>query len=161
MTIFESKTNRTNEQKVADGIQKRLNYQFQDDKVTISQTLPLPYYIDRVLFENDKIVGWVEIKCTTTYSYTNSEYYKIGLNKIKQGINWSESTFTPFYLAVWFTDAVCVAKIEKECMKNYPIKWGGRKIIREGSTSDQEPMISIPINNFKLLRNFDFDKIYN
>ena len=46
-------------------------------------------------------------------------------------------------------------------MKNYPIKWGGRKIIREGSTSDQEPMISIPINDFKLLRNFDFDKIYN
>jgi len=154
MTIFENKTNISNEQKVADEIQNQVG-----NSIKVSESLDFDYYIDRVLFENDGIVAWIEIKCTDSYEYYTSDYYRISLKKIKRGIDWSESTFAPFYLAVNFKDGIFIAEITKECMKNYPISWGGRRTRRV--KGDQEPMIAIPISEFVGLKNFTIDKIYN
>ena len=153
MTTFESNVNIDNEQKVADAIQNHVG-----NSIKVSESLDFDYYIDRVLFENDGIVAWIEIKCTDTYEYCMSSYYKISLKKIKRGIDWGESTSAPFYLAVNFKDGIFITRITKECMKNYPIGWGGRKVRRV--KGDQEPMIAIPISEFVSLRNFTIDKVY-
>ena len=57
MTTFESNVNIDNEQKVADAIQNQVG-----NSIKVSESLDFDYYIDRVLFENDGIVGWIEIK---------------------------------------------------------------------------------------------------
>ena len=83
-----------------------------------------------------------------------SDRYNISLRKLKDGLLWSQTTNAPFFLAVKFTDHIAIGEItEKIIQYDSEIKWGGRR--DRGQNSDLELMVSIPIEQFRLLGNFN------
>ena len=136
--ILEKQQDRDNEHSICLEIKKYLS-----NNIKITPSLPYHYIIDRALLLNDIVKAWVEIKCIN-YDLVTLPVYYISLHKIKVGVDWSEMTNTPFFIIVKFKDGIKYTEINKKCLDEYSITWGGWKNPRRGN--DKELLLNIPVD---------------
>lgn len=113
-----------------------------------ARKLPVSYRIDFAMVdEEDHVTSWVEVKCRKN---PKSKYptFAIGITKLMAGISFEEKTGKPFVLVVQWSDFLGYVRISS--LKGYMIAYGGRKDRMD--PADEEPMVHIPIDNFKQLK---------
>jgi len=133
--IYETPADLVNERRVADALLERWRCN--------AVKLPRRYEIDYALSRGNRVMAWAEVKCRTN---PREQYptYMVALGKVLTGLNLSQRTNLPFMLVVQWTDSLGWVTPTFDA-----IHIGGRH--DRGDCEDQEPMVHIPIADFKLL----------
>lgn len=108
------------------------------------QKLPKQYRIDWAL-SRKKIVCWCECK----RRWNNKDAYPtliLSLSKVMHGVEMYKATEIPFVVIVEWNDGIYWNKIDKVG----EIGFGGRK--DRGDWQDIEPVVHIPVTDFRQLR---------
>jgi len=133
--IYETPADLVNERRVADALLERWRCN--------AVKLPRRYEIDYALSRGNRVMAWAEVKCRTN---PREQYptYMVALGKVLTGLNLSQRTNLPFMLVVQWTDSLGWVTPTFDA-----IHIGGRH--DRGDREDEEPMVHIPIADFKLL----------
>lgn len=137
--VYETKVDMTHEASVAECLANAWDCGI--------KKLPRLYACDFAAMRGNDVSAWLEIK------FRNASYptYLISLHKWMKGIELSEATEKPFILVVsWPVQNERV--ILFRALKREPVRvvLGGRK--DRGDPADIEPMVEIPISQFKRLQ---------
>ena len=108
------------------------------------EKLPIKYIVDYALLRNLKIRAFVEVKWRTT-PYNQYPDYNVSLHKYNEMIKLRQVTNLFTCLVVKWSDIIKYHVPVKE--SKYTIKMGGNK--NRGDWQDYEPMIHIPLEDFK------------
>lgn len=111
--------------------------------------LPISYRIDFAMTnEAHEITSWVEVKCRKN---PRDKYptFAIGITKLMAGIAFEDKTGKPFFLVVHWSDFLGYVRVSS--LKGYKIRSGGRT--DRNDPADEEPMVHIPVGEFKELKN--------
>ena len=128
MRVFETKEDVYNESEV---IKKFCNW-------TDSEFFKLPQFeIDFLIYKNDINVAFAEVKCKKN-DYNSFKEEFIGLPKYFSLKKYSQ--LKPTYLIIKYNDGIYF--IDFKDIPTEIIKYGGRKIVRDGSTNDKEWLIT-------------------
>ena len=133
--LYESASDRANEQAVADVLLERWRCS--------AVKLPISYELDYALTRNGTVMAWAEVKCRRV-AREHYPTYMVSLRKVLAGLAMAERTNLPFLLLVQWTDALGWVT---PAARN--IQLGGRH--DRGDSADVEPVIHVPIAEFKLL----------
>lgn len=136
---YETAQDRTNEQQVIDLLCRVWS--------CTAEKTPRYYPVDWSLQKGSSVKALIEIKCRDK-SYSS---YIISLKKFSEMAMQSLMSNVPFFLVICWPEAgkrvVRYAKVTSDLHSN--VIHGGRK--DRGDAQDQEPMVDIPINKFKLV----------
>lgn len=135
---YETKEHLKKEYEVRDILQERWSCKL--------EKLPHKDILDYAICKDDKIKGWVEIKCRKQEA-TLSLNLMISMHKINYGRQLSDATGLPFFLVVKFNKDIYYYKDERE---KHDLRWAGR-IKTQRDDQDQEPCYFIDIGLFKRL----------
>ena len=137
--LYEEAQDRRNELEVIRILEKKWpDYSF--------KKLPSKYYVDFAAIHKDGITAWVEIKCRNN-NHNLYKTYMISMDKVIHGLSFAEKTNKDFTLFVRWKDVIGWVTIDS--IDKYSIEIGGRK--DRGDTQDVEPVIHIPIEDFKII----------
>jgi len=110
--------------------------------------LPVSYRIDFAMCnDDDEITSWVEVKCRKN-PYKQYPTLAIGITKLMAGIAFEQKTALPFFLVVHWPDYLGYIRISD--LSKFKIIRGGRS--DRNDNADEEPMVHIPIDQFKKLK---------
>jgi len=110
--------------------------------------LPMSYRMDYAMItEQKEITSWIEVK-TRKHNKGRYETLAIGLNKLMAGIALEERTKLPFFLIIAWDDFIGYIRISS--LEGFKIAMGGRT--DRDDDQDQEPMVHIPVEQFKELK---------
>lgn len=107
------------------------------------------YKYDISVLKNGVITGLMELK-DRNYKYGRYTTYIISLDKIKEGVTYTEYFGLPCTLVVRFTCGTILSyRINPEEIKNFTLTYGGRT--DRNDPNDLEPLVNIPFELFKVL----------
>ena len=101
----------------------------------------------KIINDNLLVVGLCEVK-TMFKDVEDADFVRIGLRKIHSSQEKSVYKNLPFLLLWRFNNAIGSLWLQDLAGS---VKWGGRKVPREGSTWDRELMIYIDKSKLKLI----------
>jgi len=109
--------------------------------------LPITYRVDFAMEDRGEISSWIEVKCRNN---TRNQYptLSISLNKLMAGVALEERTKKPFFLVVHWEDFLGYIRINT--LEGFKITMGGRT--DRGDEQDKEPVVHIPVEQFKELK---------
>ena len=134
--IYESHEDRANESQVASRIALIKNCEF--------KKLPMSYYIDWVFLRAGKPVAIAEVKCRKNPS---NQYptLMLSLAKWMHGKQLANELSVPFLVVVRWEDGIFLHLVGEN--SNVSHGFGGRT--DRNDDSDVEPVVYIPVNQFK------------
>ena len=107
--------------------------------------LPIRYKLDYAAERNGRIVAWIEIK-TRKYKWADFDTFMLSLDKYLAAVELGKVTNLPVTLVVKWVDKVGYVDL-LNCTG--VVKMGGRN--DRNDTQDVQPVIYIPMNNFREL----------
>jgi hypothetical protein len=111
--------------------------------------IPLHYYIDFAATRDGRVTIWVEIRCRSC-SRNKYESFMLSLNKVRHAIQLSNDTGKPVVFVTEWTDGIFWIEMQESMLK-LPLVIGGGAITRRNDWQDIEPLVLIPINDFRPL----------
>lgn len=134
--IYENEQTLANERSVITGVAEKWG-------VSVVK-LPRRYSADFALLRDKKIMAWAELKSRANPIHTFNTY-QVSLHKYMSLVSISRDTDIPSFLIVEWQD--CIGYIQVPTPIG--IVFGGTT--KRGDWEDQEPMIEIPISDFKII----------
>ena len=133
-----------------DNLEKEKNVlRHMSDKWDMSYSkLPLTYKLDYVMYRNDKLLGFAEVKCRLNSIHDFSTYI-ISLSKVMKARRLASVTGTKSVLFVSWSDATGWI----DFFSDFEVKQGGRS--DRDDWQDQEPVCHFDINDFKIISHSD------
>lgn len=107
--------------------------------------LSYKYQLDYCCMRNREVVSWLELKCRSNH-FLKYPTYMVSLDKWMKGIQLSEASGVPAFLAVRFTDADAYVRIGRGVGT---VGYGGRT--DRGDSQDVEPVVLVPMDKFKII----------
>ena len=140
--IYETQTDRNNEQRVA-----RQLAALWDRSIV---KLKMACVIDFAIFRDGKMVGVMEVKCRnySSEAMDNMGGVMLSAHKAQAGMTWAMMHNIAFAFAVELTDGIFVLFLtEHDDLSEFNLEIMGRK--DRGDAQDMEPCIVIPMKRFK------------
>jgi len=112
-----------------------------------AKKLPIHYKLDFALMRDDIVRAFLETK-VRNYARDYFDTYMISMAKVLSAREYSAFADVPSLLAVRWSDGD--GFIDLHSMKDFEIGFGGRA--DRNDSQDMEPVVFIPIENFRRLR---------
>ena len=109
-----------------------------------SYKLPMSYKIDYVMYRNESLVGFAEVK-VRTHTFGTFPTYIISLAKVMEARRLARETNTKSILIVSWTDRTGYL----DFFSHHQIRHGGRS--DRNDWQDQEPMCHFDLKHFKVI----------
>jgi hypothetical protein len=106
---------------------------------------PDQYRLDFTCYRDERAVAFAEIKCRDI-TFDQYDTIILSLSKVMAANLMHMTTSLPAFLIVEFTDALAYADL----LRLRPVTVGGR--VDRGDSQDMEPVIHIPIEDFRKIR---------
>lgn len=110
---------------------------------------PKYYHIDYCIVDmRNKVCGWIEVR-NKTFNRNKFTSFYTSLEKYLSVARMAHLTGLPAYIACSWTDGIFFKTVHHGDARVYPITVGGRTVNSRNDPDDIEPVIHIPIEDFK------------